>query len=75
LGCINRQTDCKVHTVITVLSTGDALGDVLCSFWAPQFKHAVDYLDGKKVGQISERYDFWRRREHTGVIKLTEKKI
>lgn len=52
---------------------GDALGDVLCSFWAPQFKNKVDHLDSKKIDQTSESYDFWRRREHTGVIKLTEK--
>lgn len=52
---------------------GDALGDVLCSFWALQFKNEVDHLDSKKIDQTSESYDFWRRREHTGVIKLTKK--
>lgn len=52
---------------------GDALGDVLCSFCAPQFKNEVDHLDSKKIDQTSETYDFWRRREHTGVIKPTKK--
>lgn len=52
---------------------GDALGDVLCSFWALQFKNEVDHLDSKKIDQTSESYDFWRRREHAGVIKLTKK--
>lgn len=56
-------------------SVGDALGDVLCSFWAPQFKNELDHLDSKKIDQPSKSYDFWRRREHTGVIKLTKKKI
>lgn len=54
---------------------GDALGDVLCSFWAPQFKNEVDHSDSRKIDQTSESYDFWRRSEHTGVIKLTKKKI
>lgn len=50
------------------------MGDVLRSFRAPQFKSEVDHLDSKKIDQTSESYDFWRRGEHTEVIKLTKKK-
>lgn len=74
LGCINRRTEGKTHTVITGFSAGGAVGDVLRSFRAPQFKNEVDRLDSKKIDQTSESYDFWRRREHTEVIKLTKKK-
>lgn len=54
---------------------GDALGDVLCSFWAPQFKNEVDHLDSKKIDQPSKSYDFWRKKEHTRVIKSKKRKI
>lgn len=53
---------------------GDALGDVLCSFWAPQFKNEVDCLDSKKIDQPSKSYDFWRKKERTRVIKSTKRK-
>lgn len=53
---------------------GDALGDVLCSFWAPQFKNEVDCLDSKKIDQPSKSYDFWRKKERTRVIKSRKRK-
>lgn len=53
---------------------GGALGDVVCSFWASQFKNKVDHLNSGKFNQTSESYDFWRRK-NTGIIKLIKKKI